>query len=320
MKTLIQTGIACLATTLCIAQTNVNIEINHLLNGNEFSATQTGVNNLDEEFEVDRLEYYLSGFSITYDDVQTTEPEILHVLADAYEDTQFNFGMVDGSFINSITFYIGVDPENNHLDPSSWAPGHPLAPQNPSMHWGWAAGYRFLAIEGADIATSQNFELHGLEDDNYFAVTLPVNLSITEGETTLVIDANYEGILNNIELAQAPLVHGGYSFALEALENMADDVFEFAGISLGVSDAFPNVSFNVFPNPTADGLAQITVDGMNNERIDLQVFDVVGKKVFEASGISNGKKTELNLTRAGMYIVRISMNGVTIATQKLVVQ
>lgn len=320
MKTILHTITACLAATLCLAQTNVNIEINHLLNGEAFDNTQTGINNLDEEFEVTRLEYYLSGFSITYDDAQTTEPEELYVLSNAFESTQFNFGIVEGSYINSITFYIGVDQANNHLDPSTWPFEHPLAPKNPSMHWGWAAGYRFLAIEGSDISTNQNFELHGLEDENYFSVTLPVDMEITGQEITLAIDANYEQILNGIELAQGPLVHGGYGQALDALENMSTDVFDFAGISLGVSEAFPNVSFNVFPNPSTEGVTQITVDGLGANRIDLQVYDIVGKTVFQESGISSGKKTELNLSKSGMYIVRISMNGVTVATQKLVVQ
>jgi hypothetical protein len=303
-----------------MAQTNVNIEFNHLLNGNEFNTTQNGINNLGEEFEVSRLEYYVSRIRINFDDGQTQNSAQEYGLIDAFENSSINFGVIDGNQINSITFFIGVDPETNHLDPASWPNDHPLAPQNPSMHWGWTSGYRFLAMEGSDITTNQNFELHGLEDENYFSVILPVDMEISEGEMTLVIDANYEQILNNIELAQGPLIHGGYGLALVALENMANDVFEFSGISLGVSDAFPNVAFNVFPNPTINGLAQITVDGLNNERIDLQVFDILGKSVFEASGIANGKNTQLNLTKAGMYIVRISTNGVTIATQKLVVQ
>lgn len=320
MKHIILTSIAAAIALLSSAQTNVNIEINHMLNGNSMLSTQIGTNNLEEDFEVRRLDYYLSQFSLTYDGGQTMEFENLYALVDGLVSTTINLGEIDASNIETLTFYIGVDQANNHEDPAGWPNDHPLAPQNPSMHWGWAAGYRFVALEGTDIATDQDFELHGLEDENYFSVTLPVNVSLSSDEITLMVSAHCEEIVNDVELALAPLAHGGYGMALRALENMADYVFEYQGTSVGVSEAFPDVSFNVYPNPTTNGMAQIIVDGMNNERIDVQVFDILGKSVFEASGISNGKNTELNLTRAGMYIVRISTNGMTIATQKLVVQ
>lgn len=320
MKTFLHTTIACLAATICMAQTNVNIEILHKLDGGEFSFGQTVTSPLNEEYEIERLEYYLSGFSISYDGGQETTADDLYVLAYAGEPTLFNFGTIEANHIDAITFFIGVDKNNNHIDPSLWPSDHPLAPKNPSMHWGWTAGYRFLAFEGTELASNQLFQLHGLEDNNYFSVTLPIDMDIADGDITIQINGNYDQILNNISIADGPIVHGGYGRAQEALENMASDVFEYNAISLGVSNNFPNVSFNVFPNPAVDGLAQIIVDGLDNERIDLHVYDIVGKKVFEENSISTGQKTVLNLTKAGMYIVMIAKNGVTIATQKLVVQ
>ena len=48
--------------------------------------------------------------------------------------------------VRGVKLHLGVDPAHNHADPSTYASDHPLSLQNPTMHWGWSAGYRFMAI------------------------------------------------------------------------------------------------------------------------------------------------------------------------------
>ena len=70
------------------------------------------------------------------------------VLVNASEATEVDLGSHDVTNVEAVHFHIGVDSSVNHSDPASYPMGHPLAPVFPSMHWGWAAGYRFVAIEG----------------------------------------------------------------------------------------------------------------------------------------------------------------------------
>ena len=82
--------------------------------------------------------------------------EITTNLSDTYllvnpNQNQYNIGNHNVENIYSIEFYLGVDPNINDAnpnDPSLWENSHPLANQIPSMHWGWSAGYIFLALEG----------------------------------------------------------------------------------------------------------------------------------------------------------------------------
>lgn len=69
--------------------------------------------------------------------------------------------------VEAITFSVGVEQAYNHLDPASFPPDDPLAPQNPEMHWGWVSGYRFAAVEGeAGPNLDQHFEIHSIGDAN----------------------------------------------------------------------------------------------------------------------------------------------------------
>ena len=49
-------------------------------------------------------------------------------------------GSHDITTLESVRFGVGRS-EHNHLDPSAYPGDHPLAPQLPSMHWGWASRY-----------------------------------------------------------------------------------------------------------------------------------------------------------------------------------
>jgi hypothetical protein len=43
---------------------------------------------------------------------------------------------------------LGMDSAVNHGDPNKWGAEHPLNGNLTGMHWGWAGGYIFQAIDG----------------------------------------------------------------------------------------------------------------------------------------------------------------------------
>ncbi len=179
--------------------------------------------------------------------------------------------------------------------------------------------FRFLAIEGTDIGTNQNWELHGLDDDNYFSVTLPVAIDITGGETTLVVSANYEQILNNIELAQAPLVHGGYGMALVALENMAASVFEFQGTTLSVKNTSSNIEFKIYPNPTSSNSFSVELNDPSFENYSLEIRNMLGQTIFQKNQVSAVEFIDLESISSGVYLVSLKSDSKGITTQKVII-
>lgn len=132
-----------------IAQSDVYIQINHKLDTDPFDFSVEHTNNLGDEFNVTRLEYYMSSITITHDGgIETVVPETW-ILANAGTFTNVYLGSFDITTLESVSFGIGVEGDYNHLDPASYPSEHPLAPKSPSMHWGWSPGYRFVAMEGS---------------------------------------------------------------------------------------------------------------------------------------------------------------------------
>ena len=102
----------------------------------------------DCEYKITRLQYYVSEIKIKYDGGKSYLIKDLYFLVSAEKDTVLSLGILPVSNIEGIEFSIGVDQAANHLDPSTYPSSHPLALKNPSMHWGWTSGYRFIALEG----------------------------------------------------------------------------------------------------------------------------------------------------------------------------
>ena len=73
-----------------------------------------------------------------------TQPGALKV---AHGDGTFKQFEVPAKKYSGVKFGIGVPKRLNHEDPADFEPEHPLSVFN-SMHWNWAAGYRFMILEG----------------------------------------------------------------------------------------------------------------------------------------------------------------------------
>lgn len=319
MKKILLSCLFAASIIVISAQTNISIQIDHTLNGSEFQFQQTGTNNLNENFQVERLEYYLSGFSVTHDGGTVTQIENVYALVDASEPTTIELGSIEANSIESIGFYIGVDEENNHLDPASWPAEHPLAPKFPSMHWGWTSGYRFIAIEGDDLS-NEIFQLHGLGDENYFNVDLPLSLDVNSEETLIVLEAKCEEILNNISIEGGLIVHGDFGMAQVSLENMASNVFFVTSDPLSVRDEYSNLEISIYPNPATNDYVNVSIDSEQFENYNIEVRNILGEAIIQLNQISKNQNIDLTNCSSGLYLLNLVMNGQVVKTEKLIVR
>lgn len=79
--------------------------------------------------------------------------------------------------LNALQFVVGVDSSVYTGDPTDTAQvpsDSPLAPQAPSMYWGWADGYRYISLTGS-VDTSDAKDGSGMAEFEYH-VGLPSNL------------------------------------------------------------------------------------------------------------------------------------------------
>jgi hypothetical protein len=309
----------CFVSNAIIAQTAVSLKINHKLGDNNFAFDTEAVNNMDNPFKVSRMEYYMSGFTVFHDGTSTAI-EDLNVLVRADEETTIDLGMIEATEITQIRFHIGIGEELNHEDPSSYPADNPLAPQNPSMHWGWASGYRFIAMEGNGGSNFNNlFELHGLGDDNYLESRTNVTPTTTSEGILIELDADYARALEDIDVSSNVISHGEIGEAKIAIENFKNHVFSQTGSATGISDFTAVNALQIFPNPTATNSVNVFIDIANDAATQLELFHADGS-LINTSILNNQSTATIQLESKGFYFLRISQEGKTVAYEKVVAQ
>lgn len=293
--------------TAVFGQTDVTLNINHLLGSNPFQFNSTATNNNGVQFNVDRLQYYVSQVSIIHDGGQMTQVPGTWFLIDASGTFSEVLGNFSVNNVEGIRFGIGVEQAVNHLDPSTYTWGHPLAPQSPSMHWGWSSGYRFVAMEGSSGNNmSQTYEIHALDDNNYFMTTVMATGSSNGNGISIGLDADYARALENIDVSTGVINHGGSGEARTVLQNFRDFVFSPSSVSTAVEDGFAT-EMAVYPNPATSGSRlSFTYNGV--EPCTVQVTDMTGKVILQKA--LNQGSFDLGNIAEGCYMVTFqNLNG-----------
>ncbi len=297
------------------AQTNIKLKVNHLLGSEDFGFQKIAKNDIGNEFVALRLEYYISGITLIHDGGQETTLNT-YILQDAADDDTVSIGSANISSLESLSFFIGVDKTNNHADPSKWPSSHALAPKSPSMHWGWASGYRFVALEGATGANMNNkFAIHALGDKNYFEMNIPTTGEMINNNLVIVLNADYTKLLSQINLSTGVFNHGEDDEAAELLRNFQTKVFtnmSGEGNTLSVEPVKITNAFSINPNPS-HGNFNIQVLDSRLLNAEVEIRDLTGRIVSENTYLNN-----LPTLSAGVYLVAVKSENI-ISTQKLIV-
>jgi len=102
-----------------------------------------------QTLSVTRLDFLLSDFALRRSDgTWLTDTNWQALVSVGTGRTNFQVNPLPSGEFDRVRFHVGLRPELNHADPAKFAPDHPLNPNLNGLHWGWAGGYVFLAIEG----------------------------------------------------------------------------------------------------------------------------------------------------------------------------
>ena len=157
------------------------------------------------------VQFYLSNISLLKESglVKSTNDVVLVKTS----TSNSALGDFPSGVYSGIQFCFGIDSLRNHADPSQYtSPNHPLAIQNPSMHWSWSQGYIFAIIEGkyspdslSETNIGNNFSYHiGLDEcfkDN-IAFTFPSSILVNANQTSEVkLKINLATIFNNLSMS-----------------------------------------------------------------------------------------------------------------------
>ena len=305
-----------------LAQTAVNLHMHQTLNGLPFTHYTTTEADWGYYFDVTRLQYYVSQITLIHDGGQRTVIPDLYFLIDPTLDSIFHLGTFSLTDVEGIAFGIGVDSATNHLDPALYPENHPLALKNPSMHWGWAGGYRFIAFEGNAGQSSgllpSRYEIHTIGDENYNMISLPVQESVSGDSIIIPIQADYAELLHKIDVSLGTTSHSSVGKSRQIALN-AERVFSTDFLNKTSSIPIePKIS--IFPNPAHDQFSLTFNDSYFSSPVEVRITDMIGKIVhrdwinFQTQPISTGTLFP------GLYMITLFQDKKVITTEKIVIQ
>jgi len=322
MKNILSVAFALAFSLSAYSQSDVYLKINHLLGTSPFAFNTTVSNNLGDNFDVSRMEYYISSISITHDGGTVTNIPNTWILANASSPVNELLGNYNITTIESVSFSIGVETPTNHNDPSLLAASSPLSPKSPSMHWGWSPGYRFVAMEGMAGFTTPNqvFELHGLGDANYYDQTILTSGSSDVNGLIIELNADYEQAVKSINVASGIISHGEINEAKNMLKNFRDNVFTTVESSVAVDEIIKGDNhFKMYPNPKQNGEALTFKYDGNLVNPTIEVVDLSGR-IIAIQKLDNSHQLVFNGLDKGVYFVNLkSISGEVTNTEKLII-
>ncbi len=268
-------------------------------------------------YKLKRLQYYISNIVITHDGGKVTPATKVYLLVDP-KTFVYPLGDFEINTVENISFNIGIDSLTNHGDPSLFPAGHPLAPQNPSMHWGWASGYRFAAIEGNSDSGNglfaDLFEFHTIGDDLLTSVSVKTGSEMKDGNLMVTLNTNYNKIFDNINLYGGIIQHGNLSPNDKLMANFKK---VFTGTNITSTSNVGQADMSVrYRNPSDNILLDYTSTTTN---LEFSLYDLFGNKLMFQDNL-NGSGTITNAELpSGIYIFNFSKNNKILEKGKIII-
>ncbi len=111
---------------------------------------------------------------------------------------------------------------------------------------------------------------------------------------------------------------GSVSFGTNTIiKGCGDDVFYAKlGVTTGMQDVSPSpgTTFNIFPNPSSNGIFSINAESANAE---FEIYNMIGEKIYSNTHFKN--TIDLSTEAKGVYFVRLNLNE-KIHFQKIIIE
>ncbi len=310
MKKLLLAGILFLAAQ-AFAQPVVQIHFIPKVGGVTVEASDLGSTVFHDlsgiAFRIDAMNYYISKLKLTHDGGQ----EINFDTADDVKLVKvnnhvFNLGQHDITTLEQVDFGVGVAQEWNHLDPNTYAAGHPLGnQQNPVMQWGWTAGYFHMALvalgdNNSDDICDQIYEPQCLGDPNYKNVSLQMTGELNQSNNTynIYINCNIDEWLYGTDPGTTGAQHTDGPIAVAVMNNVDNrNVFE-ASPELGLKEVEEVGNTWFYSSGETLTVHWKEMNGM----AEWQLVDLNGKVIGNEMNSSPSSKFQFENLKKGMYI------------------
>jgi len=195
------------ATPMVTPQVDLQLRVGSetLTMGNTYDINGTAL-------QVNIAQFYMGDIELT--GPETSNPDDYFIVGtgqNSFTLPEVEIGTYDFSFGVGVNAEINALPED---DFTSRPASDPLGVQNPSMHWSWNLGYRFMRIDGmvdtdADDIPDQAVEYHLGSDAFYAVLTSPNQIEFTEENSTITMRFDLGALLNGADLSTGEVTHVG---------------------------------------------------------------------------------------------------------------
>lgn len=277
---------------------------------------------------LNRAEFYIAEIELIKSDSSVLPLRDVYLLAGAdYPGMSFPVGKWPVDQIIGLTLHIGVDSAHNHLDPSTYPPGHPLGHQKNLMHWGWTSGYRFMAIEGmvdnnGDGIPESELQFHNLGDVLYKSVGLEGSAQAKNGVLELNFDLDYAKLFQNMSLSGNLIEHGAYPLNHQMMENAANEGFIKWSATTSTETLRDNAEkIQISPNPATTS-ALIRCDLPQYGPLTVMIVNSLGQTIHTLGNVPAAGTFRFDATGLpnGMYQSVFYQNGRLLARKSLLIQ
>lgn len=300
------------------AQQMVRVFIEAKAGAEPFVMNQVMTDDQGNPYQPTFLAYYVSRPIVIHDGGQQTPAPNAYFLVRGDQKAMLELGEMNVQQIEGVIFSIGVDQASNHLDPASYPSDHPLAYQNPSMHWGWAAGYRFVAYEGrSGNGLVYSYEIHSIGNELYKTVELSTGAREEDGELWIELEGDYTRLLEGIDVSGGLYAHGNLGGASTIMDNFEERVFRVKVVS-GLEPSPLAWAPAMLPNPSGRR-SMLALDLRGAESAFVRVSDLSGRMVLERPLPVGEIREHLEVDRPGMYFVQLWRDGALWRTERWVV-
>lgn len=282
----------------------------------------------NKKIKLSRAEFYISEAEIHHPDGTMMPLTDQYLLVDAKNPTaEFDLGTWPVEAAHGVTLHLGVPQAVNHLDPASYPTTHPLSPQNPSMHWGWTAGYRFMAIEGmvdnnGDGVPETAFEFHNLGDALYKTLELTGMKEASNGVLHLHFVIDYAQLFKNMTMTGNLIQHGSATPNINMMNNAATQNFiVLPALSATHELEVNSLNIKASPNPSnAETILEFTLPA--SDGLEMVLTNILGQTVRNLTGLpaAGTIRLETATLSEGIYQYAFYQNGNLLARKQLVVK
>jgi len=242
MRSVVILALGLLTVSAASAQAPVALKFDFLNAGQSFQLNETmpalnGVN-----YKVEAIAFFVSRVELIHDGGQTLSLDTNQVFYINFNDPWVSLGTFDLTHIEGIRFDVGVPQHLSHLDISQYPENHPLSYHDPSMHWGWSAGYTHVVVNGHgddnnDGIPTAPYQLHCLGDDN--VISQQVNTVATvyaDHSQEVILNVNIDEWLRGTNPATTGAMHGSNGINGQVAHNPLYYPVFFSPLTAGVNE------------------------------------------------------------------------------------